>query len=228
MRVLGPKLERVVLTRAAQPSPEIRFIEALIRQNIPASSLPAEIRNSIQELSANIGLEYGFLPSDPRAKLIQTETRKFLETDLFSFWQTLTSPSTLAANIAKHRAAGMQTPQIATAISSEYRSNYYAAERLVRTTYNSATNLAQIEALDEAGYSSKRWLTAGDARVRRSGGRSKFDHVRMNRVTIPLKEFFVTPAGSRLMYPGDRSGGAPVGELANCRCTVIGVLDESV
>ena len=227
LRAIGSKLERIVLVRAAHHnSPETTMIEALIRHDIPPSSLSAEIRSSLIELPANAALEYGFLPSDPRAKLIERETRAFLESDLFSYWQTLTSPKTLAAHIAELRAKGMHTHELATAISGAYRQNYFAAERLVRTVYNSSTNLAQIQALEEAGYTRKRWITARDSRVRRAGRKGGFDHVRMDGVTIAVKEFFVTPADSRLQYPGDRSGGAPVGEIAHCRCSVIGVLED--
>lgn len=48
----------------------------------------------------------------------------------------------------------------------------------------------------------------------------------MEGVTIPLEQPFTTPAGSRLMYPGDRRLGAPAGEVVNCRCTIVGVVLE--
>ncbi|WP_027882904.1 hypothetical protein [Meiothermus rufus] len=44
----------------------------------------------------------------------------------------------------------------------------------------------------------------------------------MDGVTVPIEEPFVTPAGYRLMYSGDRSLGAPPGEVVNCRCTIVG------
>lgn len=49
----------------------------------------------------------------------------------------------------------------------------------------------------------------------------------MDGVTVPLEQPFITPAGSRLMYPGDRSLGALAGEVVNCRCTVVGVMQEN-
>lgn len=61
-------------------------------------------------------------------------------------------------------------------------------------------------------------------RVARKG--SRFDHRRMDGVTVPIDQPFVTPAGSRLRYPGDRSLGAPAGEVVNCRCTIVGVVLE--
>ncbi|NJK46744.1 MAG: hypothetical protein HC933_23050 [Pleurocapsa sp. SU_196_0] len=66
-------------------------------------------------------------------------------------------------------------------------------------------------------------MTSRDARVRKPGRRSRFDHVSMDGQVVPLNQPFVTPAGSRMMYPGDRSLGAPLGDRANCRCLVRGV-----
>ncbi|RIH89456.1 hypothetical protein [Calidithermus roseus] len=111
-------------------------------------------------------------------------------------------------------------------MQQEYGATYFSAERLVRTLYNSGANRAQFEALKAAGYTHKRWLAARDSRVRTASKGHCFDHRRMEGVTVPLEQPFVTPAGSRLMYPGDRSLGAPAGEVVNCRCTIIGVMVE--
>jgi len=94
----------------------------------------------------------------------------------------------------------------------------------VRDPYTAGANAAQLEALKDQGYTHKRWLTARDNRVRVAQGSSRFDHRQMDGVVVPIDEPFVTPAGSRLLYPGDRSLGAPPGEVMNCRCTIIGIM----
>jgi hypothetical protein len=48
----------------------------------------------------------------------------------------------------------------------------------------------------------------------------------MDNVVVPIDQPFITPTGSRMMYPGDRSEGAPAGDVANCRCTMIGLIVE--
>lgn len=59
----------------------------------------------------------------------------------------------------------------------------------------------------------KIWDTAGDDRVRDS-------HVAMDGVSVAVDEPFVLPDGSRLMFPGDASMGAPGAETIDCRCVM--------
>jgi hypothetical protein len=61
----------------------------------------------------------------------------------------------------------------------------------------------------------KSWLDMRDKRVRPT-------HVEAGRrygaASIPVNEAFIV-GGSRMMYPGDTSLGAPVREIAHCRCS---------
>jgi hypothetical protein len=190
--------------------------------------VPKSLTSSIAALPKELVLQFGFLPRDPRAKIILAETKKYLDDDIGAYWRNLTDPTTLAREIAKAREGGMTGAQLATQISAKYRASSYAAERLVRTTYNTSANRAQFEALKATGYTSKKWATARDSRVRRPGGRNRFNHAAMNNVIVPIDQLFVTPTGSRMMYPGDRSLGAPTGDVINCRCAVIGVMINQV
>lgn len=54
------------------------------------------------------------------------------------------------------------------------------------------------------------WRTASDLRVRHS-------HMLMNGQTIGFYEYYKTPSGGKLLYPGDPNGAAA--EIINCRCT---------
>lgn len=61
----------------------------------------------------------------------------------------------------------------------------------------------------------KSWISLRDKRVRHT-------HVEADRVyssaAIPVNEAFIV-GSSRMMYPGDTSLGAPIREIAHCRCS---------
>jgi len=60
---------------------------------------------------------------------------------------------------------------------------------------------------------SKTWLTVGDSRVRRK-------HRNANNQKRKLKDPYLV-GGERLMFPGDTSLGASLGNIMNCRCSSI-------
>jgi len=57
----------------------------------------------------------------------------------------------------------------------------------------------------------KQWVTMGDGKVRTS-------HKFTNGQTVPINQVFIVGSGATLMFPGDGSFGAPIKDLANCRC----------
>jgi hypothetical protein len=220
LRKVRPVLSRLAV-RTFEPD------EVLLEQYIRQFSLdfPApDLTGVLEELGQKIAIQYGFLPNDPRAVQLEREFRRILEGDLFTYWRGLTDPRSLARRLAELRRQNQSTQRIIEKLQLEYAADYFTAERVVRTLYTAGANNAQLAALKDQGYTHKRWLTARDNRVRVAQGSSRFDHRRMDGVTVPIDEPFVTPAGSRLMYPGDRSLGAPAGEVVNCRCTVVGVM----
>lgn len=225
LRRVRRALERIpVEARTIQP--EERELARII-ERINEQYAPPDLTGDLEALGEAIRLQYGFLPSDPRWRTLQREFSDLLRTDLSNYWRTLTDARTLARKLTALRQEGQTTAQIIRQVQQDYGSDYYSAERLVRTLYTAGANRAQIEALADAGYTHKRWLTARDARVRRAHGKLRFDHVRMDGVEVPINEPFITPAGSRLMYPGDRSLGAAGGDIINCRCTILGVVRKS-
>lgn len=88
---------------------------------------------------------------------------------------------------------------------------------IARTEVNSAANQAALSVYrSTAGVIQfKGWLNARDGKVRPS---HRYAGI------VPVEAPFVLPSGARLMYPGDGSLGAPVSELAHCRCTMVPII----
>lgn len=58
----------------------------------------------------------------------------------------------------------------------------------------------------------KRWRSTGDGRTRDS-------HLVLNDVEVGIDQPFVSPlTGAELMFPHDKSRGAPASEIIGCRC----------
>lgn len=60
----------------------------------------------------------------------------------------------------------------------------------------------------------KTWQTVGDDKVRDT-------HNDINGTTIPLNELFVLSSGSRLKFPRDETFNPALGDVINCRCSVV-------
>lgn len=127
---------------------------------------------------------------------------------------------TLVGHIVEAKNAGLSLDAIAKQVSNTYRANYPASTRLVRTLYNAGANRAQLEALRASGYTHKQWLAT-------PGPRTRPAHAQANRQVKPLDLPFVV-GGYNLMYPGDRSLGAPAGMIVNCRCTLVGAMINAI
>ena len=66
------------------------------------------------------------------------------------------------------------------------------------------------------GEAFKLWVTQGDSRVRTG----QFDHLEADGQRVPVSGSFEV-SGERLRWPGDRSLGASMGNVANCRCSAV-------
>lgn len=62
-----------------------------------------------------------------------------------------------------------------------------------------------------SGYTHKTWNTVGDSRVRDS-------HARLAGTTIKIDDYFMTPLGNSLLYPGDTENCDDMADIAGCRC----------
>lgn len=115
--------------------------------------------------------------------------------------------------------AGESIADIAKRVDKIYSFNQdFRAKRIAQTEIIGATNQGQLKAYEDAGIKQKEWLTAGDEKVRDS-------HATMNGQVVDLHQSFTTGLGTKLGYPGDRSGLADASEVVNCRCTVIPVVN---
>jgi len=61
------------------------------------------------------------------------------------------------------------------------------------------------------------WLTTLDGRERGAKPTDNFNHRAANGQQRPIDTPF-TVSGERLMYPGDESMGASLGNIIQCRC----------
>lgn len=83
---------------------------------------------------------------------------------------------------------------------------------IARTESTSLHGYAANRALAEEGWQAKKWMATHDARTRP-------EHAEADGQTVPVDGEFIV-GGFTLAYPGDPS--APVGMIANCRCTMVG------
>jgi len=115
-------------------------------------------------------------------------------------------------------AAGESMYQIADRISSKYDDfSDYRAMTAARTEVNAAANYGSQIAAQSTGLPLiKRWLSYIDDRTR--DGENGCDHISVDGQEREISQPYDV-SGEQMMFPGDTSLGASVGNIANCRCT---------
>lgn len=108
-------------------------------------------------------------------------------------------------------------------LMTRYKDNAlrHRGENIARTEVTDAANrseyLATLQAVEQgqipADAVKRIWDSTGDAVVRPS-------HKDLDGQTVGIDEPFISPLGSRMMHPGDRSLGARTEDVAGCRCRV--------
>jgi HK97 family phage portal protein len=101
----------------------------------------------------------------------------------------------------------------------EERMPAYRRELIARDQTMRASNGGNHELYSEFQVSEREWLSTKDDRVRD-------DHLAMDGRTAKMDEAWSMPDGSQVMFPGDDSLGAPLGQIIQCRCTEIPVIPE--
>lgn len=87
----------------------------------------------------------------------------------------------------------------------------HEAMRIARTETTVSMNYAEhVSAMSAGPEMDKIWMTRLD-------GKERSSHMEMNNVKVSQKKTF-TVGGYQMLYPGDRTNGAPAEEIINCRC----------
>ena len=88
------------------------------------------------------------------------------------------------------------------------------AQTIARTEVNVAYNTARQEAIAGAGIEYKAWLSSHGPHVRAGHAQAERDYI---DAPIPVDDPFIVD-GEQLMFPGDDSMGASLGNIINCQC----------
>ena len=105
----------------------------------------------------------------------------------------------------------------------------YRGDVIARTESINALRAGQFQAVEQAMEKGeldsqdarKAWDATGDKRTR-------LDHFQMEanyKDGIPIEDEYIFPDGSKAMYPGDNSLGAPGKQLIQCRCRNVITID---
>ena len=94
------------------------------------------------------------------------------------------------------------------------------AYTIARTETTAGANFGATELYKEGGVEKKSWLSSMDDRVR-TYAEGEYDHESVDSPIDTNQQFEVS--GELLQYPGDAAGSA--GNVINCRCTVIPVME---
>jgi len=117
---------------------------------------------------------------------------------------------------------GLSIPDIADQLNDELfdgRLEGYVAERAARTGTIATSNAGSHSAHEDAdSVVGEQWITSVD-------GRERDSHADAHQQVVAVGTPFDV-GGVFLQHPGDPLG--PVGEIANCRCTVVAVFEEDL
>lgn len=115
---------------------------------------------------------------------------------------------------------GLSISEIASDLESDFfegRVKDWEARRVARTETIGSSNAGAHSGHEDAdSVTGEEWLATLD-------GRERDDHSAMDGVVVGVEEAFTLPDGSSAQFPG--APGLPVGQRANCRCTVIPTYD---
>lgn len=169
------------------------------------------------QTAARIALEFGWETNGPgwRDQLDQ------LNQEIASVLDPLGEPGTPAREYARlhdQAIAALQEErgQIVQQLDAERSYWENRAQLIARTESTSLHGFAANKALSDEGFTHKKWVATKDSRTRE-------EHREVDGDVVPVDGDFIV-GDAAMQYPGDPS--APVGMIANCRCTLVGVDQE--
>ena len=108
----------------------------------------------------------------------------------------------------------------------EQRMPPHRTEAIARTETIRASNAGSHALFQDWGVQRKEWLATHDGRARDTHLAAEFHYSEGGDPgPIPMDEAFVV-GGYSMMYPGDSELGAPPGEIVDCRCVTLPVVEE--
>ena len=119
----------------------------------------------------------------------------------------------VTSGILRGLAPGKIANELMTSLTGMNRDSAVRAARTGITAAQNAGRLDSYIAAEKLGIQIKRrWMCTKDARTRMSHGMAD------GQTVVGTKEPFIV-GGYKMMFPGDKSLGAPGHEIYNCRCT---------
>ena len=128
---------------------------------------------------------------------------------------------TQAKQLRKSLAQGMEKGESLDELAARIKYKFEVAAKraltIARTEVYGALNYGRWETIKQTDFKKVQWFTSLDEKVRSS-------HRRMHGKTKKIKEYWIV-GGTKLRFPGDPAGGN-AGEVINCRCIEMIVLDD--
>ena len=112
-------------------------------------------------------------------------------------------------------------------IDKTFKSDLITTTILEDTEKRRVKSMGQTDVLDKVPKTvglMKKWVTMKDERVRSFAKGDSADHVKMNGVTIPYEQDFVTPSGSKGKAPHQLTGANALADNVRCRCIMRSVI----
>lgn len=165
-----------------------------------------------QQLFLEIGNDDPFTIPDPQV-LLQLKKRTNLLRDV---------PDEMYKTVQNALVKGLEEGEGRGELSNRVRGvfndmNRGRANTIAQTETASAYGFGRKHGMTESGVGFQQWLSSADDKVRE-------EHAEANGQVVEVDEPFDVD-GEELMYPGDSDGGS-AGNVINCRCVAIPVLDE--
>lgn len=203
------------LSRTANPS----IPEGAFEQVKEAQRLAYQQGWSVDQLARDIAERLSWEPNKDYWKSVKMDTEAAIEKILDPYGK----PGTPAREYARLHDPAVRTLQTTRSeavdrINADQSTWKARATRIARTEATAGWNGGAMAAITAEGFTHKRWLATHDSHTRPT-------HMAADRETVALSAPFVV-GGSLLQFPGDPTGAAD--EVINCRCSMIGVKDESL